>query len=77
MEQTRQLVETIIKGIQEKKGSRIVVADLSSIEGSHYRVGRRVCVEGNVGEAVGCCGFGKRAVGGNGFRRRAGARFPA
>ena len=34
MEQTRQLVETIVKGIQEKKGSKIVVADLSGIEGS-------------------------------------------
>lgn len=40
MEQTRQIVDTIIRGIQEKKGSRIVVADLSSIEGSicHYFV---------------------------------------
>jgi ribosome-associated protein len=38
MEQTTQLVETITKGIQEKKGHRIVVADLSSIEGAicHY-----------------------------------------
>jgi len=34
MEQTKALVETIIKGIQEKKGSRIVVADLSKIEGT-------------------------------------------
>ncbi len=34
MEQTRQLVETITKGIQEKKGQRIVVADLASIEGA-------------------------------------------
>jgi ribosome-associated protein len=34
MEQTRQLTETIIKGIQEKKGSRIVVADLSGIDGT-------------------------------------------
>lgn len=34
MEQTRQLVETIVKGIQEKKGQNIVVADLSNIEGS-------------------------------------------
>ncbi len=34
MEQTRQLVETITKGIQEKKGTGIVVADLSNIEGS-------------------------------------------
>ena len=34
MEQTRQLVDTIVKGIQEKKGQNIVVADLSNIEGS-------------------------------------------
>ena len=34
MEQTRQLVETITKGIQEKKGSNIVIADLSGIEGT-------------------------------------------
>ena len=34
MEQTRKLVETITKGIQEKKGTGIVVADLSNIEGS-------------------------------------------
>ena len=34
MEQTRQLVETITKGIQEKKGSSIVIADLTSIEGT-------------------------------------------
>ena len=34
MEQTTQLVETIVKGIQEKKGQRIVVADLSGIDGT-------------------------------------------
>lgn len=34
MEQTKQLVDTIIKGIQEKKGSSIVVADLKGIEGT-------------------------------------------
>ena len=33
MEQTTQLVETITKGIQEKKGRRIVVADLQGIDG--------------------------------------------
>ena len=37
MNQTKELVETIVKGIQEKKGSKIVVADLSSIEGSICR----------------------------------------
>ena len=37
MEQTTNLVETITKGIQEKKGQRIVVADLSSIEGAICR----------------------------------------
>ena len=34
MNQTSQLVETITKGIQEKKGQRIVVADLQGIEGA-------------------------------------------
>ena len=34
MEQTKQLVKTITEGIQEKKGSDIVVADLSKIEGT-------------------------------------------
>ena len=34
MEQTRTLVETITKGIQEKKGSAIVVANLTGIDGA-------------------------------------------
>ena len=34
MEQTTRLVEAITKGIQEKKGQDIVVADLSGIDGS-------------------------------------------
>ena len=34
IEQTESLVQTIIKGIQEKKGSHIVVADLSGIDGT-------------------------------------------
>ncbi len=34
MEQTRALVETITKGIQEKKGGNIVVADLKDIDGA-------------------------------------------
>lgn len=34
MEQTKKLVNVIIEGIQEKKGSQIVVADLSEIEGT-------------------------------------------
>ena len=40
MEASTQLVETIKKGIQEKKGSQIVVADLKGIEGAicHYFV---------------------------------------
>ena len=38
MEQTTSLVETITKGIQEKKGQRIVVADLSSIDNSPSQV---------------------------------------
>lgn len=37
MEQTRQLVETIKKGIQEKKGKGIVVADLQGIDGAIAR----------------------------------------
>ena len=37
MEQTEKLVQTIIKGIQEKKGSDIVVADLSGIDGTICR----------------------------------------
>ena len=37
MVQTTQLVETITKGIQEKKGQRIVVADLQGIEGAICR----------------------------------------
>ncbi len=34
MEQSRLLVQTITKGIQEKKGQDIVIADLSNIEGA-------------------------------------------
>ena len=37
MEQARQLVETIKKGIQEKKGKGIVVADLQGIDGAIAR----------------------------------------
>ena len=37
MEQSTRLVETITKGIQEKKGQNIVVADLRSIEGAICR----------------------------------------
>ena len=37
IEQTRRLVESITKGIQEKKGSDIIVADLSNIEGAICR----------------------------------------
>ena len=34
MEQTSQLVKTITKGIQEKKGSNIVIADLQGLDGA-------------------------------------------
>ena len=34
MKQTDILIENIIKGIQEKKGSHIVVADLSGLDGA-------------------------------------------
>jgi ribosome-associated protein len=37
MEQVKILVEKITKGIQEKKGSNITIADLSGIEGSICR----------------------------------------
>ena len=37
MEASTQLVETIKKGIQEKKGKRIVVADLQGIDGAIAR----------------------------------------
>ncbi len=37
MEQTKKLVDTIIEGIQEKKGNTIVVADLTKIEGTICR----------------------------------------
>ena len=37
MEQTERLVKTIVRGIQEKKGSNIVVADLSGIDGTICR----------------------------------------
>ena len=40
MEETKKLVKTITKGIQEKKGNNMVVVDLSKIESSicHYFV---------------------------------------
>ena len=40
MNETKNLVKTITEGIQEKKGSNIVVADLTDIEGTicHYFV---------------------------------------
>lgn len=34
MTETKKLVEAVIKGIQEKKGSNIVVADMDGIEGA-------------------------------------------
>ncbi|MBR1448258.1 MAG: ribosome silencing factor [Prevotella sp.] len=37
MEQTETLIKSIIKGIQEKKGSQIVVADLNGIDGTICR----------------------------------------
>lgn len=37
MEQTTKLVQTIINGIEEKKGSDIVIADLQGIEGTICR----------------------------------------
>ena len=37
MNQTETLVKTIVKGIQEKKGRQIVIADLSGIDGTICR----------------------------------------
>ena len=37
MEQTQQLVESITKGIQEKKGNNIVIADMDGIDGAICR----------------------------------------
>ncbi|MDE5784640.1 MAG: ribosome silencing factor [Prevotella sp.] len=37
MEQTEALIKSIVKGIQEKKGSQIVIADLSGIDGAICR----------------------------------------
>lgn len=34
MNDTQRLVESVVKGIQDKKGSNIVVADLTGIDGS-------------------------------------------
>lgn len=34
MEQTQKMVDTIVKGIQEKKGKNITVADLRGIDGA-------------------------------------------
>lgn len=34
MTETKRLVETITKGIQERKGSKIVVADLNGVDGA-------------------------------------------
>jgi len=37
MNQTETLIKTIVKGIQEKKGRQIVIADLSGIDGTICR----------------------------------------
>lgn len=34
MDQTKNLLETIVKGIQEKKGSNIVIVDMSQLDGT-------------------------------------------
>ena len=34
MEEIKKLTDTIVKGIQEKKGSRIIVADLTGLDGA-------------------------------------------
>ncbi|MDR1780899.1 MAG: ribosome silencing factor [Tannerella sp.] len=45
MEQTKTLVEAVVKGLQEKKGRRIVTVDLSSLAGAICRY--MVICEGN------------------------------
>ena len=51
MNKENQLIETIVKGIQEKKGHNIVIADLSNIEGAiakHFVIcGRSNCRGGS------------------------------
>ena len=37
MEENKKLVDTIVKGIQEKKGTDIVIVDLSKMEGAICR----------------------------------------
>ena len=51
MEQTEALLKSIVKGIQEKKGSQIVVADLSGIDGTICR--NFVICQGNTPTQVG------------------------
>jgi len=85
METSTQLVETIKKGIQEKKGSNIVVADLQGIDGAicHYFV---IC-QGNspaqveaIADSVGEFarkGTGKCPMGGYGLYGRDGTHLSA
>ena len=51
MEQTEALIACIIKGIEEKKGSDIVVADLSGIDGAICR--QFIVCQGNSPTQVG------------------------
>ena len=90
MEQTETLVQTIIKGIQEKKGSQIVVADLSGIDGTICK--NFVVCQGNspaqveaITESVADMARMELKekpahvvpMGGNGLHRCDGSRFPA
>ena len=88
MEQTKNLVETITKGIQEKKGSNINIIDLSGIEGTicHYFI---ICQGNSPSQVEAICPGSRRRkassrcrtqqcpVGGNGLYRRNGSYLPA
>jgi|GEM_PF-6302914 len=62
MIKTNELVKTITKGIQEKKGSGIVIADLGNIDGAIARY--FVICQGNSRSRI-----GNRPMGGDGLQR--------
>ena len=83
MNETKKLVELIIEGIQEKKGSGIVVVNLENIDGaicryfiicqlatasgSHYRIDWRCGTGKACREAVARGGVGKCPMGSDGL----------
>ena len=73
MIKTNELVKTITKGIQEKKGSGIVIADLGNIDGAIARY--FVICQGNspsqveaIAESVGDFARKDRPMGGDGLQ---------